>query len=147
MKLIKWELRVFVWLVGFLLFLFIIMEFPDYNFKRKDKGLHIPFTSYDIENEKESTIQMILEDCGFENIVVDYVQTDSADKNGYIKLTEGGIILAKHIYDRNVLIARHFTGLGVDEKTAQEDARMIERFISDTTFNAIRDHQIKNGTE
>ena len=61
------------------------MEFPDYNFKRKDKGLHIPFTSYDIENEKESTIQMILEDCGFENIVVDYVQTDSADKNGYIK--------------------------------------------------------------
>ena len=69
------------------------------------------------------------------------------DKNGYIKLTEGGIILAKHIYDRNVLIARHFTGLGVDEKTAQEDARMIERFISDTTFNAIRDHQIKNVTE
>ena len=67
------------------------------------------------------------------------------DKNGYIKLTEGGIILAKHIYDRNVLIARHFTGLGVDEKTARKDAQMVERFISDTTFNAIRDNQIKNG--
>ncbi len=67
------------------------------------------------------------------------------DKNGYIKLTEGGIILAKHIYDRNVLIARHFIGLGVDEKTARKDAQMVERFISDTTFNAIRDNQIKNG--
>ena len=66
------------------------------------------------------------------------------DKNGYIKLTEGGIILAKHIYDRNVLIARHFIGLGVDEKTARKDAQMVERFISDTTFNAIRDNQIKN---
>ena len=66
------------------------------------------------------------------------------DKNGYIKLTEGGTILAKHIYDRNLLIARHFIGLGVDEKTAKEDARKIERFISDTTFNAIRDYQIKN---
>lgn len=67
------------------------------------------------------------------------------DKNGYIKLTEGGIILAKHIYDRNMLIARHFIGLGVDEKTARKDAQMVERFISDTTFNAIRDNQIKNG--
>ena len=67
------------------------------------------------------------------------------DKNGYIKLTEGGIILAKHIYDRNMLIARYFTGLGVDEKTARKDAQMVERFISDTTFNAIRDNQIKNG--
>lgn len=67
------------------------------------------------------------------------------DKNGYIKLTEGGIILAKHICDRNVLIARHFIGLGVDEKTARKDAQMVERFISDTTFNAIRDNQIKNG--
>ena len=67
------------------------------------------------------------------------------DKNGYIKLTEGGTILAKHIYDRNVLIARHFIGLGVDEKTARKDAQMVERFISDTTFNAIRDNQIKNG--
>ena len=67
------------------------------------------------------------------------------DKNGYIKLTEGGIILAKHIYDRNMLIARHFIGLGVDEKTARKDAQMVERFICDTTFNAIRDNQIKNG--
>lgn len=60
------------------------------------------------------------------------------DKNGNIRLTEGGLILAKHIYERHLLIARHLMGLGVDEKTAKEDASRIERFISDTTFNAIK---------
>lgn len=66
------------------------------------------------------------------------------DKNGNIILTEGGKILAKHIHERNILIARHFMDLGVDEQTAKEDARKIERFLSDTTFEAIRAHLIRN---
>ncbi|MCR4702089.1 MAG: metal-dependent transcriptional regulator [Saccharofermentans sp.] len=66
------------------------------------------------------------------------------DKNGNIILTEGGKILAKHIHERNILIARHFMDLGVDEQTAKDDARQIERFLSDTTFEAIRAHLIKN---
>ena len=60
------------------------------------------------------------------------------EKNGLIRLTEGGLILAKHIYDRHQIIARHFMALGVDEKTAKEDASRIERFISDSTFNAVK---------
>ena len=67
------------------------------------------------------------------------------DKNGFIRLTEGGIILAKHICERHQLITRHLIGLGVDEKTADEDAGRIERFISDTTFDAIRTSLIKSG--
>jgi Mn-dependent DtxR family transcriptional regulator len=67
------------------------------------------------------------------------------DKNGFIRLTEGGQILAKHIYERNELIVRHLISLGVDESTATQDARQIERFISDKTFDAIRAHLIKNG--
>ena len=66
------------------------------------------------------------------------------DKSGNIRLTEGGLILAKHIYERHQLITRHFMDLGVDKKTASEDANRIERFISDTTFDAIRTHMIKN---
>ena len=66
------------------------------------------------------------------------------DKCGNIRLTEGGLILAKHIYERHQLITRHLMDLGVDEKTASEDANHIERFISDTTFDAIRTHMIKN---
>ena len=65
--------------------------------------------------------------------------------NGIIQLTEGGIILAKHIYERNLLITRHFMELGVDEDTAEDDARRIERFLSDTTFNAIRASLIRKG--
>ena len=65
--------------------------------------------------------------------------------NGIIQLTEGGIILAKHIYERNLLITRHFMELGVDEDTAKDDARRIERFLSDTTFNAIRASLIRKG--
>lgn len=67
------------------------------------------------------------------------------DKNGFIRLTEGGIILAKHIYERHLLLTRHLIGLGVDEKTADEDAARIERFISDTTFDAIKASLIKSG--
>ena len=65
--------------------------------------------------------------------------------NGIIQLTEGGIILAKHIYERKLLITRHFMELGVDEDTAKDDARRIERFLSDTTFNAIRASLIRKG--
>ena len=32
------------------------------------------------------------------------------------------------------------TSLGVDEKTAAEDACRIEHYISDTTFKAIKKH-------
>jgi len=67
-------------------------------------------------------------------------------KNGIVQLTEGGIILGKHIYERNLLIARHFMELGVDEETAKEDARRIERFLSDITLNAIRASLIRNAT-
>ena len=67
------------------------------------------------------------------------------DKNGFIRLTEGGIILAKHICERHRLITRHLIVLGVDEKTAEEDAGRIEHFISDTTFDAIRTSLIQSG--
>lgn len=63
--------------------------------------------------------------------------------NGIVQLTEGGIILAKHVYERKLLITRHFMDLGVDEDTARQDARRIERFLSDTTLNAIRVNLIK----
>lgn len=66
------------------------------------------------------------------------------EKSGYIKLTEGGLILAKHIYERHQLIRDHLISLGVDEKTAEEDACRIERFMSDTSVNAIRTYMIKN---
>ena len=62
------------------------------------------------------------------------------DANGYIRLTEAGEILAKRIYERHTLLTKLFLNLGVDEKTATEDACRIEHYISDKTFDAIKAH-------
>ena len=62
------------------------------------------------------------------------------DKDGYLKLTEAGKILAKRIYERHTVLPSLLIGLGVDEKTAAEDACRVEHYISDTTFNAIKAH-------
>ena len=62
------------------------------------------------------------------------------DDNGFIKLTEAGSIHAKRIYERHTVLSTLFIGLGVDEKTATEDACRIEHYISDTTFEAIKAH-------
>ena len=62
------------------------------------------------------------------------------DKDGNIKLTEAGEILAKRIYERHTVLSNLFMGLGVDEKTATDDACRIEHYISDETFEAIKKH-------
>ena len=68
------------------------------------------------------------------------------DPDGHIKLTEAGKILAKRIYERHTVLARLFIKLGVDEKTATEDACRIEHYISDQTFDAIKAHMLKYGS-
>ncbi len=62
------------------------------------------------------------------------------DEDGFIKLTEAGEILAKRIYERHTVLTEMLINLGVDEKTASDDACRIEHYISDTTFNAIKAH-------
>ena len=65
------------------------------------------------------------------------------DEYGFVKLTEAGNVLAKRIYERHTLLTRLFIHLGVDEKTATEDACRIEHYISDKTFDAIKAHMKK----
>ncbi len=65
------------------------------------------------------------------------------DNDGFIKLTEAGKILAKRIYERHTVLTRMFMNLGVDEKTASEDACRIEHYISDTSFEAVKRHMEK----
>ena len=48
------------------------------------------------------------------------------DKDGYLKLTEAGLILSKRIYERHTVLSHLFTLLGVDEKVASEDACIAE---------------------
>ena len=65
------------------------------------------------------------------------------DKDGGIVLTEDGRSLAEHIYERHTILSQLFMRLGVDEKTAIDDACRIEHYISDTTFDAIKAHMHK----
>ena len=67
------------------------------------------------------------------------------DTDGYFKLTEAGMIMAKRIYERHTVLTTLFINLGVDEKTASEDACRIEHYISDKTFDAIKAHMKQHG--
>ena len=67
------------------------------------------------------------------------------DDDGYYKLTEAGEILAKRIYERHTVLTTLFINLGVDEKTASEDACRIEHYISDKSFDAIKAHMKEHG--
>ena len=66
------------------------------------------------------------------------------DKDGYLTLTESGLDVAKKIYERHTLLSKFLVRLGVDEKTAPEDACKMEHDISDESFSAIKEHVRRN---
>lgn len=68
----------------------------------------------------------------------DYI---SMDEKGYITLKDEGEKIAKKIYERHVVISAILMELGVDMKTAEEDACRIEHVISDKTFKALKKHR------
>lgn len=67
------------------------------------------------------------------------------DEDGFLKLTESGETVAKRIYERHTVLTGLLIRLGVDEKTASEDACRVEHYISDTTFDAIKRHMEEHG--
>lgn len=62
------------------------------------------------------------------------------DKDGFITFTKNGKEIAEKIYERHTLLTSFLITLGVDEKTAAEDACRIEHDISDKTFEAMKKH-------
>lgn len=66
------------------------------------------------------------------------------DKDRYLTLTESGLDVAKKIYERHTLLSKFLVRLGVDEKTASEDACKMEHDISDESFSAIKEHIRRN---
>lgn len=71
----------------------------------------------------------------------------TADKQGFITLTETGKKKAEVIYERHTLLSQLFINIGVDEKTAEEDACRIEHYISEKTFDAIKNHVKRYGSK
>ena len=64
----------------------------------------------------------------------------TVDEDGAIHFTEEGLKIAKRIYERHRILTEALMLLGVDEKTASEDACRIEHDISDKSFNKIKKH-------
>ena len=62
------------------------------------------------------------------------------DEYGHIRLTHEGLKIAESMYEKHTLLTRFLMKLGVDEKTATEDACKIEHAISDASFEAIKKH-------
>ena len=100
----------------------------------REKGISV--RSIDIANEmgfsKPSVSRAVknLKDGGF--IFV--------DNNGFISLTDVGEETARKIYERHEIISAWLIDIGVDEKTALEDACRIEHDISVVTFEKLKQH-------
>lgn len=72
----------------------------------------------------------ILKENGFINV----------DSNGYITLTEYGNTTAKSVYERHTVLADWLVGIGVNEKTAEEDACRLEHNFSSESFEKLKNH-------
>ena len=100
----------------------------------KNKGLDI--RSIDIVHEMSlskpsvSRAVGILKNGGFIEI----------DNEGYITLTKDGSEVANRIYERHQVLTIWLVGLGVNEKTAAEDACRLEHDISDESFQKRKEH-------
>lgn len=64
-----------------------------------------------------------------------YIEVDSS---GYITLFDSGRQIAEKIYERHTTLSKWLVSLGVDAKTAAEDACRIEHIISSESFEAIK---------
>ena len=62
------------------------------------------------------------------------------NEEGCLSLTETGRELASKIYERHTVLTDLLVRLGVDRKTAAEDACRMEHVISDQSLQAIRRH-------
>lgn len=60
--------------------------------------------------------------------------------DGFITLTDLGRKEAEKVYERHETLTKYLTYIGVNPKTAAEDACKIEHVISDESFEAIKRH-------
>ena len=66
------------------------------------------------------------------------------EKDGAITLTDSGKKLAETIYERHTVLSELLIRLGLDEKTATDDACRIEHVISDESFQAIKQYYYRH---
>jgi len=71
----------------------------------------------------------------------------AVDGEGNLTLLAPGREIAERIYGRHRLLTHFFMQLGVDEKTAAEDACKAEHILSEQTLEKIRERAMETDTE
>ena len=64
----------------------------------------------------------------------------TVNEANHIYLTEEGLKIAAHMYERHELLTNMLVTLGVSRETAIRDACKIEHDLSEETFEAIKRH-------
>lgn len=65
------------------------------------------------------------------------------DRYGTVTLLEKGAEIADRIYERHKVLTGMFESLGVPPEVAKEDACKIEHYISQESFDKIKEHYEK----
>ena len=66
------------------------------------------------------------------------------DADGYISLTDEGLKIARHTYTRHKVLTTFFENIGVNPRTAEDDACKIEHDISEETVTRLREFMSAN---
>ena len=61
------------------------------------------------------------------------------DEDCFLHLTDVGMNIAETTYERHCFFTRQLMHLGVDRRTAEEDACRLEHAISETSFQKLKD--------
>ena len=69
------------------------------------------------------------------------------DADGHITLLEQGYQIAAKMYERHTLMTQWLVRLGVDPVIAAEDACKIEHVISESTFEALKQHMYQHASD
>ena len=67
------------------------------------------------------------------------------EKYGPVKLTKKGMLIAKKVYSKHIILSDFFILVGVDKKTAGEDACRAEHVLSKKTIEKIKEFCDKKG--
>jgi len=95
-----------------------------------------PVRSIDIVNELEyskPSVSVAMKNLRTKGYIV-------MDDEGFITLTAKGRKIADSMYERHVAISDWLVFLGVDKKTAIQDACKMEHAMSEKSFLAIKNH-------
>jgi Mn-dependent DtxR family transcriptional regulator len=98
-----------------------------------------------LKDEKVRSIDIVNE-LGFSKPSVSVAMKNLREKGyilmegGFITLTAKGRKIAKSMHERHIAISQWLVSLGVDKKTAIQDACKMEHAMSEKSFSAIKKH-------